>query len=868
MRKTLKYYNKLNIQILIVLILLLVVVGLIVSAFNLANIHSVYRSSYTEKQIVSNGLMAMSADSNAVRYYVELMKNQNEEFKAKQRQFYYDRELLYELQKKDTHEAERQEVLQHMQQFYEEMSRLKEENYYSTLQQLKKLKEVSGAKYVYIFADTGVTDDEGNTLYTCIFDAEDDGKIDRIDVDALGTVLECEKEAREIYSTGRAMEKAMHSNVVLFGELYYAYAPIIDDGGNVIAIVSTESGVEEMQEKITGTVVVNSVVFGALLIFAIMFIFRFINQYVAKPIEMLTNTALELADGSVYAAFPEQTLQMNNELGLLAHAIRDTSTTYKTLVTSSAKLLDAANVGKLDVRHDLSAFKGDISKVAKQINATLDATMLFLNSIPESICIITKQFDMLFCNRMYDELFQDVSAEAFVRDMLPEADWLPYKELQTCFLEIIESKESINAWIKDKCFSVVLTDVAENSVMIVAVDITDLMREKENAQAAAKAKSEFLSRMSHEMRTPMNAIIGMTKVAENTTDAEKITHALATIDASSKHLLGIINDVLDISKIEAGSFKLVDEPLNIEKTIANACNLVANQVEKKRQELSVAMEPELNVSYMGDELRLSQVLTNLLSNAVKFTPEGGSIWVTVENISNDDDTGVLRFCIRDTGIGMTDEQMSRLFVSFEQADGSISRRFGGTGLGLAISKNITEKMGGRIWVESEYDKGSAFFFEVSLKKASHQVDIKPDGRDTGALQAVPDFTGVKVLLAEDMDINREVFKALMEETGLKIDEAENGLIAIEKFRQNMHEYDMIFMDIQMPEIDGYEAAKTIRAFDDERAKAIPIIAMTANVFREDIEACLSAGMNDHLAKPIDVETVYKKIAVYTQPLAL
>ena len=998
MWKKLKYYNRMNIQILTVLILLLVVVGLIVSAFNLANVHAVYENSYTEKILLSNGLMASLIDSEDVRYYVDLMKNQDAAFKERQKKSDDDRKELFALQK--SNELERRDaVIRRIQMFCAEMEALKKQNYYDTLRKIKKLKETSGAKYVYIFADTGVRDDNGNTMYTCIFDADDDGKLEQADSDYLGSVAYYEETAAEIYNTKEAMSKAVYYNEEDYGELYYAYAPILDDNGNVVAIGSTELSVGEMHERINGTMIMNSFVFGALLLIAILFIYHFISQYAVKPLTVLTNTALELADGNVYTPVPDQALQMNNELGLLAHAIKDMSETYQTLVASTASLFEAANMGKLDVRHDLSVFNGDVAEMAKQFNATLDATTLFLNSVPESICIITKQFDMLFCNRRYSELFKGVHVEEFVRNMLPDAMDLLRDELQRQFLKFLERKEGINTWIQNLCFSIVLTDVAEDSVMIVAIDITDLMREKENAQAAAKAKSEFLSRMSHEMRTPMNAIIGMAKIAESTTNIEKLNHCLSTINASSNHLLGIINDVLDMSKIESGRFVLEHEPMNLEKILMKVCSLVANQTEERQQKLTITLSDKLNLNYIGDELRLSQVLANLLSNSVKFTPEGGSIQIDVKEVRREENVHVLRFCVKDTGIGITDEQMARLFASFEQADGSISRRFGGTGLGLAISKSIVDKMGGRIWAESEYGKGSAFYFEVKLENTPHKDNsvydrvlpkeikiliVDGDGDDgaylsdiigqfgieaetiyntgeaaktiqyaceanspydvifvnlktfdisairgmadihkefntdsivvmtsfmewnrieTIAHQAginrfvtkpfflssisdaisgvigqstgdsklpdgknptVPDLSGIKALLAEDVEINREIFKTLMESSGLKIEDSCNGLEVVKKFKENMKEYDLIFMDIQMPEMDGYEAAKTIRALDAEWAKRIPIIAMTANVFQEDIEACLMAGMNDHLAKPIDEEIVFEKILKYTR----
>ena len=519
------------------------------------------------------------------------------------------------------------------------------------------------------------------------------------------------------------------------------------------------------------------------------------------------------------------------------------------------------------------------------------------------------------------------------------------------------------------------------------------------SEQASKAKSDFLSSMSHEMRTPMNAIIGMAQIAAKSNELEKLKYCLANIDNSSSHLLGLINDILDMSKIEAGKLDLDNTTMNIEKMLIRVCNLITEKIEQKNIKFNIVLGANMRMHYIGDELRLAQVITNLLSNAVKFTPVNGRIELSAGEIKQTDSYSILRFSVEDTGIGMTEEQMGRLFKAFEQAESGTSRKFGGTGLGLAISKRIVEMMNGTIWVESEFNKGSKFIFEVRLERSGEQqkaviygnikpadikllfVDADPDTRDyvksilssfgitaideaetveqaiTLALSAresgkpyditfvdyglvnrenisyienlsfkidrnnviimtsflnwnrieaslqdigiqrfvpkpvfpsailnvineviggankslditsnnagdSPDFSRISLLLAEDVEINREIFIALLEETKVKIEIAENGLIAVEKFKANPEKYDVIIMDVQMPEMDGLEASETIRSLDHERAKDIPIIAMTANVFREDIEKCLSSGMNDHLAKPIEVNDVITKIICY------
>ena len=388
----------------------------------------------------------------------------------------------------------------------------------------------------------------------------------------------------------------------------------------------------------------------------------------------------------------------------------------------------------------------------------------------------------------------------------------------------------------------------------------------EKAQAASLAKTNFLSNMSHEIRTPMNAIIGMTMIGKTAEDLEKKDYAFSKIEGAANHLLGIINDILEMSKIEAGKFDLIAAEFNIETLLHKVTNIISYPLEKKQQEFSMYLDDKIPKVLIGDEQRLAQVITNLLSNANKFTPEGGLIHlgVTLEDLQNDVHT--IKFTVRDTGIGISPEQKKRLFTSFEQAEKSTSRKFGGTGLGLAISKRIVELMDGTIWIESELDKGAEFFFTIKIKGGSDksiEIDSPNDTADKPVNNEA--FKDRRILLAEDVEINREIVMELLRPLQLKIECALNGEEAVKMFSDSNGKYDLIFMDLQMPEMDGFKATRMIRALDLPNAKEIPIIAMTANVFREDVKKCLEAGMNDHVGKPLDIDNVLKKLNLYLKP---
>ena len=448
------------------------------------------------------------------------------------------------------------------------------------------------------------------------------------------------------------------------------------------------------------------------------------------------------------------------------------------------------------------------------------------------------------------------------------ARYTTYKAADLTFVDWIRLHPVVTVWVL-LIFGWLLTTMAMIAMRLsarkkaqkAAQEKAEEMAElAEHAQAANKAKTAFLSHMSHDMRTPMNAIMGFTGIAMKNNPSDEVKNCVEKINESSEHLLSLINDVLDLTRVESGKVKYNQVPTDLKSITDSALDITKGFLTNRDISFKIQREEAKIPNVLVDPVRLRDVLVNILSNAVKFTPDGGTITFEARCQEKGGDGYInMHYRISDTGIGMSEEFTKEVFEEFAQEDSDVRTQYHGAGLGMANVKKYVDMMGGTISVQSKKHEGTTFTVDIPLEI----TDKECNKSDTGFSEKV-NLTGVKVLLAEDNELNAEITTVQLEEFGMNVERAVDGKNAVEIFRNHPEgTFDVILMDIMMPEMNGYEAAKAIRAMNDRPdGKNIPIIAMTANSFAEDVQASLDAGMNAHLSKPIVIEKVIKTILRY------
>ncbi|MCL2707532.1 MAG: ATP-binding protein [Defluviitaleaceae bacterium] len=744
--------------------------------------------------------------------------------------------------------------------YVESLTELKDEKYFTIKRRMLELRVGTGLAYFYIFADLGCPD-----MYFLVFDATfQGGGTSFFDEDfGIPVPKSSYTEAERIFRTGEpvvVLNDPRHEH----SENTYSFTPIKDEYGDVVAIIGTDINMQSLETQLRSFLYtsVTIIVIGS---FSLLFVMYFaLRGFVVRPIQKLTAISSEISTGNIEGEIPEWLINRKDEMGILGKSFASMSEALREMLGKNDALFEAAMSGRLGARGDPSALGGFFGQAADKINDTLDVIGGYFDNIPGALAILNADYDIVFKNELFSETFAGIEDAAVYRSMLETDDACDMLELKNRLADrLADGGFSVLIWFAlpegKFCLSflcsLVTRDGKANGAIIVVTDSTELVAAKDKALSANKAKSEFLSRVSHELRTPLNVILSMAKLGLTDKLLEESSERFKKIVSSSSHLSDIINDVLEMSRIESGKMEIKSEPLNLKRVAMDCVELLSIRAGESGIELVQSIDPELPEVLTGDGFRIKQILINLLSNAVKFTQEG-SVSLEVMLKERGADSCEVSFSVEDTGIGMSNEFLEKIFSPFEQEDTFLSRRHVGSGLGLSISYNLAGLMGGEMTVTSELGKGSRFDFTIPFGLSD---SILPHEQGEESAREVS-LEGKRLLLADDIEINRVIMLEVFEGTGVEITEARDGAEAFGLFSGSREGYfDCVLMDVQMPKMDGYSATAAIRG-SGRSDSGVPVIAMTANALKEDIEQALSAGMDDHIAKPIDFETCIQKVS--------
>lgn len=651
-----------------------------------------------------------------------------------------------------------------------------------------------------------------------------------------------------------------------WGNFYSAYTPVFDSKGEVAGIVAVDFDADWFDAQIAKqsfAIAINCIVV-IIISVALIIIFTSRTRKQMKAIQE------DLAD--VAADIDELNSEMNSDF-----------------VPNRSDQGKVGNVSEIarsihGVREGLRKYKINIhSEVMNMINALAsDYRGLYYIELDtkKGVCYQSRSdlsffntgdtFDYLealtdYCNKYVLEQFR----EEFLKVIQPEYIRETLKENRVISYKYMTNINGVEAYEVGK-FAPVTEPGGDGEIHNVGACFIDVDYETRaeleqrralnealaEAEQANKAKTVFLSNMSHEIRTPMNAIIGLNNIALSEPDiSDNLRENLEKTASSAQHLLEIINEILDMSRIESGRMTINNEEFSFKKNIEQVNTIIGGQCSDKGVEYECKKIGNIDDYYVGDDTKLKQIMINILGNSVKFTPKGGKITFLIEEGRRYEGKAMLRLTFKDNGIGMSEEFVPHIFDAFSQENASSGASYGSTGLGMPITKSLVELMNGHIEVESKKGEGTIFTVTVTLGESERKNDAPTEDKS----EAV-DLTGKRILLAEDMSMNAEIIIMILNTRGIEVDHAENGRIAVEKFKSNPDGYyDAILMDMRMPETDGLEATKIIRETDSEYAQKIPIIALTANAFEEDVQRSLQSGLNAHLSKPIQPETLFETL---------
>ncbi|MCL2544743.1 MAG: ATP-binding protein [Clostridia bacterium] len=858
----LKIKNRINTKLLLINLIGIITATALLTVFGSSMIRSVFQKRYEDKLQTPGRIFLAQYTYKDILPYMDRLA-EREHLAAESERYLQDRQYVLDMEKNHADKAFPAEYFaakERMEAYIETLNEIKDDKYYTIKKRMLELRVGAGLTYFYIFADLGVPG-----MYVHIFDAVFQGSATSSFGEDYGTPMPklYFTEAEEVYRTGESaivlsnMKGEMHDD-----QSYYSFMPIKDEYGNVVAVIGTDINMQSLQTQLQSFIVtsVTIMVIGSfLLLFAMYFALR---AFIIKPILKLTAISSDISAGNIDGEIPAWIRNRKDEMGILGKSFDSMGEVLREMLKKNDVLFEAAMSGRLDARSDPSSLGGLFAQLANKINDTLDVIGSYFDSISSPLAILNAQYDVVYTNRQFKRTFAGISEGAMYQRMLGAGDHQDIGALKKRLAARLEQEDfSALEWFDlpegRRCLSLLCSRVTRdgqvNGAIIVVTDATELVTAKDKALSANKAKSEFLSRVSHELRTPLNVILSMAKLGLADKRLEESTERFEKIVTSSSHLSNIINDVLEMSRMESGKTQIKREPLRL-KAVAEECvELLSLRAKENGIALASCIDPALPATLIGDEFRIRQILINLLSNAIKFTAEGRvSLDVAVTERAADRCT--VLFTVSDTGIGMSEAFQKKIFAPFEQEDSFLSRRYEGSGLGLSISHHLAGLMGGTMAVESRLEEGSRFTFAIPFVIPEAAEEARAGSAESAAVS----LHGKRILLVDDIEINRMIVLELFADTGAELEEACDGEEAVQKYMSSPPGYyDCILMDIQMPKMDGYTAAAAIRA-SGRADHNIPIIAMTANALREDIDRSFAAGMNDHIAKPIDFDECLQK----------